>query len=110
MLCDEEVLSFTEASKILPKVNGRRPHASTIWRWARKGCQGVRLEVRRLGGRFLTSREALERFSERLGAIELPERPATAPKQPIAKQRQRSIERANRVLAGAGITGGTDID
>ena len=104
MLCDEQIVTFSEATKVLPKVNGHRPHASTIWRWARKGVHGIRLETRRLGGRFVTSIEALDRFSEALAAIDLPDSPkVAAPKHPTNKQRERSVAQATRTLAGAGI-------
>jgi len=71
MLHDEQIITFSEAAKSLPAINGRKPHASTIWRWARKGVNGIRLETRRLGGRFVTSLEALERFSEKLAGIDV---------------------------------------
>ncbi len=107
MLHDEQIVTFSEAAKALPKVNGRRPHASTIWRWARKGIQGVRLETRRLGGRFVTSLEALERFTKTLAetSVDLPaagqRAPASRPRTDL--QRQRAIERAEAELTKAGI-------
>lgn len=107
MLQNECVVTFSEAAKVLPRVNGRRPHASTIWRWARKGVQGVKLETRRLGGRFVTSVEALERFSKALADVDLPDRaPKTAPatNRPRTElQRQRDIQQAEADLAKAGI-------
>ena len=71
MLNSEKVVSFTEAAKALPAINGRRIHPSALWRWARKGVKGVRLETRRLGGRFVTSMEAIERFSKALAEVDL---------------------------------------
>ena len=71
MLSSEKVVSFTEAAKLLPEINGRRIHPSALWRWARKGVKGVRLETRRLGGRFVTSMEAIERFSKALAEVDL---------------------------------------
>ena len=104
MLADEKILTFTEAARTLPPIAGKRCHPSTICRWARKGCKGVRLEVRRLGGRFVTSIEALERFSEALAAIDLPEHPeAPAPRLPTDRQRAKSIGRAEKVLTAEGI-------
>ena len=103
MLMDEQIVTFTEAAKLLPKMNGKRPHASSIWRWARKGVQGVRLESRRIGGRFVTSIEALERFTEKLAAIDLPDTPAPPAKLPTASARQRAIENAEAECAAAGI-------
>lgn len=72
MLHDETILTFSEAAARLPLVNGKRPHASTVWRWARKGIgvQGIKLEALKLGGRFVTSFEALERFGRALAAAD----------------------------------------
>ena len=68
MLANERSITLSEAAKVLPEVNGRRPHAATVWRWARKGINGVRLETCRVGGRYVTSIEALERFSRKLNS------------------------------------------
>jgi hypothetical protein len=76
-LCGEELLSLREAAAHLPCVSGKRPSASTLWRWCRRGLYGVRLEHTRIGRNMATSREALGRFLEAL---------ATA--------RKRSVERA----------------
>ena len=35
MLLDEKILTFTEASAQLPRLNGKRIHPSSLWRWAR---------------------------------------------------------------------------
>jgi Protein of unknown function (DUF1580) len=68
----ESSISIGEAAKLFP---GRRPgktlNFSTIWRWIRGGIrtrsgQVVRLEACRLGARWVTSREAIARFSARL--------------------------------------------
>ncbi len=45
----EDVMSLTEATKVLPKVNGKRPAISTLWRWCRRGLRGVHLEYVRVG-------------------------------------------------------------
>src|SRR6516162_6472511 len=49
----------------------RRIHFSTVFRWWSKGIIGpggerVRLEATKLGGKLVTSLEALQRFSEAL--------------------------------------------
>ncbi len=36
--------------------------ANTVWRWAKCGVNGVRLKARRVGGRLLTSHDALAAF------------------------------------------------
>ena len=52
---EEEVISLTQVSKEYPG----RPNASTVWRWHARGLHGIRLETIVLGGRRMTSREAL---------------------------------------------------
>jgi hypothetical protein len=68
----ETTLSLAEAAKLVPPArSGNRRHLSTLLRWITKGAKApdgsiIRLEARRLGGRWLTSREALQRFSDSL--------------------------------------------
>lgn len=62
----ESLLTLSEAARELPN----RPHLATLFRWVNPGCRGVRLEVVKLGGKTLTSREALQRFADRLSGGE----------------------------------------
>lgn len=55
----ESLLSLAEAAKTLPT----RPSVSTLHRWRLRGVRGVTLETVLLGGRRLTSAEALGRFA-----------------------------------------------
>lgn len=106
---NESILSLTEATKVLPSIDGRRPHVSTLWRWAMKGIRGgVRLETARLGRRVITSKEALQRFIVALS--EAPE-PQPAPPQPCSSlpkprseaQRHHDVEQAKARLRKAGV-------
>lgn len=64
---DEEIISFTEATRRLPRRRkDKRPHVATIYRWAQRGCRGVFLETIQVGGTRCTSVEALQRFFDRL--------------------------------------------
>lgn len=38
---DEKLITLTEAAKLLPKVNGKKPALCTLWRWCRRGLRGV---------------------------------------------------------------------
>ena len=49
MLFNEELLTLAEAAAKLPRLNGTKPHTSTLWRWSTRGVRGVRLETRRIG-------------------------------------------------------------
>lgn len=102
MLDNERILSFGEAARTLPKFSGRTVATSTIWRWATKGIGGVRLETRRIGRRYITSHEALDRFT--LALAERPERPPIPiPKPPTTCQREKQIAQAEARLQAVGI-------
>ena len=55
-LLTEEVISFSEAAREL------NVHVATVHRWRQRGIQGTRLEAVRIGGKILTTRQALGRF------------------------------------------------
>ncbi len=96
----ESVVSLTEAARILPT----RPHASTMWRWYKRGVRGIRLETVVIGGKRYTSREALQRFIDR--TTEAHDGGAAAPAKPIhetLRQRRAAITKAEAELAEAGI-------
>src|SRR5437867_12449235 len=94
-----------ERPKIVGKGRGGRPiHESTILRWILRGLPGpdgerVRLEGLRIGGHWITSREALQRFAEALtpdlgAGLQLPR---------SSEARRRSSEAAGRRLEKLGI-------
>lgn len=65
---DEQVLSLDKARELIPGRDGQRVGFTTVWRWVTFGVldpkgRRVKLEARRLGGRWLTSKEAIERFT-----------------------------------------------
>jgi hypothetical protein len=105
-LSTESPLSLAAAAaQIPPARNGKRCHLSTVLRWVLRGARSpaghlVKLEAVRLGGRWLTSREALQRFSERLTPrLEGDER--TVPRSPA--KRRRADERAEAELDKMGL-------
>lgn len=71
-IATETIVGLTEATKILPKVNGKRPAISTLQRWCPKGLRGVQLEYIRVGRGIATSREALNRFFSALADVDKP--------------------------------------
>lgn len=74
--------------------NGKRLHISAVYRWTMRGVKGVRLETMKLGGSTYTSREALQRFSERLSIS--PE--VRTLERPTSRARQRQLESANSAV------------
>jgi hypothetical protein len=102
----ESVLSLEQAADILPPGRGgARPTLSCILRWILKGAKSpsgerVRLEGIRVGGRWITSREALQRFAERL-TPQLDGSQTPTPRS--SSRRQQASERAARELEKMGI-------
>ena len=97
-LSSETVMTLGQATKHLPRRRqGKKPHTSTIYRWAMNGVQGVRLEVIRVGGTLCTSLEALQRFCERCTD------PSSRQPSSTSKSREREIKEAQRELDAAGI-------
>ena len=99
-LTKEELLTLKDACQLLPRRRrGRKPSFSTIWRWALHGARGVRLETLRCGGTLCTSREALQRFFDKLSERDGTMQPEQQPSYRTPGQRQRAVEQAERKLA-----------
>jgi Protein of unknown function (DUF1580) len=106
-LRNEEPITLAAAAKMFPPTRQGRPISlSAIFRWISDGIKGpdgtrIRLEAARVGGRWLTSVAALERFAmaqtPRFGGEE------TTMKIRTLGQRQRASEAAARELEKAGI-------
>jgi hypothetical protein len=102
----ETTLSLIQAARLLPPGrNGRPVTLSCVLRWVLRGAPGpngerVRLEALRLGGRWLTSREAIQRFAESLTpCLDTP--PAPLPRTPT--QRVKAAAKAGKELDNIGI-------
>jgi hypothetical protein len=57
----EERISFKQAAELVPVPVTKY----TVRNWALFGAHGVRLEYLKIGGRYYTSAEALQRFLDR---------------------------------------------
>jgi hypothetical protein len=105
-LSTESALSLNQAAGILPAGRGGRPVSlGCILRWVLDGAKApdgnrVRLEAVRLGGRWVTSREAVQRFAEAL-TPRLSDARMSSPRTP--RRRERANARAVKELEAAGI-------
>jgi hypothetical protein len=98
----ESVLSLAHAASTLPRRRGRKPHVSTLHRWATSGCRGVVLETIQLGGTRCTSRQAMQRFFERLSEPPVAlGAPSSVGRRSVARRLRASAE-AGRKLAESG--------
>jgi len=89
----DEVMPLSQAAGYFPV----RPSLRTLWRWHHRGVRGIKLETALVGGRRVTSREAVRQF---LGAINAP---ASRMAAPVSARRQREADAAERELAQEGI-------
>jgi hypothetical protein len=93
-LTAESPIPLADAAKLVPPArSGKRTHLSTLLRWVLTGAKApdgqlVKLEAVRLGGRWMTSRGALQRFAERL-TPRLDSDPGPAPRT-VARRRRES--------------------
>ena len=95
----ETLLALADVPSLIPIRRGKkRPHVSCIYRWCTRGLRGVKLESIQVGGTCCTSREALQRFFERLTAV----RDGDAAPQRTVGQRRTAVDRANTELEKAG--------
>lgn len=63
----EDLIPLRDVTKLLPPTRrGRRIHVSCVYRWIGRGLKGHRLEFIQVGGSTYTSREALQRWTEKL--------------------------------------------
>jgi len=79
---DERLMTLTEATGLLPRIDGKKVAVCTLWRWCRKGLRGKYLDYVRVGRRICTTREALLRFFTDLAELDErvePDRYATPP-------------------------------
>lgn len=93
-LTSEKLITFRELIQSLPKRDGRSVHISTIHRWRSRGSKGVRLEAIRVGGSWLTSHEAFQRYCDRLTAL------TTEPTPPAGLRRNSHKTAEEKLMKG----------
>jgi hypothetical protein len=103
----ETLMGLAQAARRLPSGRSDRPVSpSTVFRWVHDGVKLpdgkiVRLEAIRLGGRWLTSVEALERFAvAQTPRLDETSEPPGLPRSPSV--RRRASQRAATELESAG--------
>jgi len=106
---DDPLVTLAEASRRLPKIDGRKIAVATIWRWCRRGLRGVRLQYVRVGRRICTTHKALLHFFAALSSLDeqaaQADRPSfrAKPKSITSKERQSALAHADAVLERARI-------
>jgi hypothetical protein len=75
--------------------NGKPPHKSFMIRAITKGSNGHKLEALRVGSRWITSIEALQRWAEAQTAAKIPgtSKPTTVTRRGAAERATRELDR-----------------
>lgn len=63
----EAYLTVEQVAELFPGERGKPIHALTVCNWIKKGVRGIRLHATRLGRRYYTTRDAVERFRLAVG-------------------------------------------
>ena len=88
---------------------GTKPSTKTLWRWARHGCRGVKLEYSRFGREIRVTETALAEFARELAASDRPldsPRPTVhtpSPKPRNAARRAKEIAASETFLRQRGL-------
>lgn len=90
-------LSLSDAAEWLPRHRGKPIARQTLDNWIKIGCRGVKLVAWKRGGRWYTSIEALDQFSEECTKL-----PSATVSLPTDRQVSRGVRSARRVLAASG--------
>ena len=89
----DELLTLPQAAALFPRRRaGSKVSTSTLWRWYSRGSRGVRLEVVRIGGQVLTTRDAIRDFivaRSLAGGAPVPQAPAPSTR---SKRAMRELE------------------
>jgi hypothetical protein len=96
---NEDMLTLTEAIAYIPT----HPDIKTLYAWTYTGCKGVVLETITVGSKRCTSKQALQRFYEKLND---PQRREVARKKMLRgrseNQKKKAAIRAGEKLRKAG--------
>jgi hypothetical protein len=99
-IATERLLNLEEAAQLLPSARAGRPvHSATVFRL----IQSRKLEGLRIGARWVTSVEAMQRMAERQTRAALgDETPAEAPTARMTARRRHEFARAEREAESIG--------
>jgi hypothetical protein len=98
-LLTEDVIDTQESADFMAELTRSKTHPRTIIQLIRCGSNGVRLEGLKLGKKWVTSRQAIQRFAEALTAKTM-NRPIPSSD---SQARSKAHERADRELSAAGL-------
>ncbi len=94
-LSTEPVEPFSALARKVPSRTGKNGvHVATVWRWAKNGVHGVKLDSVMVGGTWMSSVPALHRFFAATTAASGDSSPSIR----TSSQRERAITAAEQEL------------
>jgi hypothetical protein len=101
----DTLLTLKEAARICPRIEGKKPHFTSVWRWVRYGLQGHYLESVRVGGRYCTTESALTDFFRARATVQTRERTGITKtaKPRTDKHREKAVAEARKRLEARGL-------
>ncbi len=101
----DTLLTLKEAARICPRIKGKKPHFTSVWRWVKYGVHGHYLESVRVGNLYCTTENALAEFFQALSTVQTPERVAITKmaKPRTDMQREKAIAEARKRLEARGL-------
>ena len=97
-LSKERVVTLADARKYFPhRRRGAKPALATLYGWTTHGCRGVVLESLRVGATLCTSREAIQRWCEKLTSANGVTTPSPT------RQRKKEIAAAKKACEQEGL-------
>ena len=102
-------MTLSEVAKHLPRLNGRKVHVATLWRWCRKGCHGVHLQYFCIGRSIMVTEAGLNRFFTELAKVDDTSGSSNFKsnrrkrRRPTNLKRQRAIQESEVILRRAKI-------
>jgi hypothetical protein len=93
-ILDEQFVTLENACKLIPGLRpGKNVNRSTIYRWSDTGVRGIKLETIQVGGRRMTTHEAIKRF---IMEMSKPERIREVKMQVVSRLHNAKTERKRR--------------
>lgn len=72
----QDLISLSQAAKLLPPRHGKRVHVSTLYRWGKKGritlfeCNGIRVSETEIRSRFKVRHKYVARRGDATGTVD----------------------------------------
>jgi len=93
----DKYISLATAARLLPRKNDRTIHTATLYRWASRGVNGVKLSTVKVGRTHCTTERELSDFFKALAETDMRQM-APVPRPVNSRERERVAVKARQIL------------